>query len=290
VKRTRRVLLWAGGLLGAFLVGIGIWIGPSIYRSVVGVDAYETTPPKLPADLPSPAILVFSKTNGFRHDEAIVAANAMFRDLARDRTWSVYATESGGVFNAAQLARFDAVVWNNASGDVLTPAQQAAFKDYLLAGGGFVGIHGSGGDPSYRWRWYVDELIGAQFIGHIMWPQFQRATIQVEDLDHPAMAGLPRLWERTDEWYSFDRSVRPAGYRVLATLDESSYEPLGLLRGDLSMGGDHPIVWSHCVGNGRALFSALGHTGESYSEPQHREMLANAVQWAVGKTACNDGQ
>ena len=35
------------------------------------------------------------------------------------------------VFDAAQLSRFNAVVCNNVSGDVLTPLQQEAFKSYI---------------------------------------------------------------------------------------------------------------------------------------------------------------
>jgi type 1 glutamine amidotransferase len=289
VSTLRRVLLWVAGLLGVLLLGVGIWIGPAIYRAVHGMNVYETTPPQLPADLLSPAILVFSKTNGFRH-ESIAAANAMFRDIATEREWGIYLTENGAVFDPALLSRFDAVVWNNASGDVLTPEQRQAFQDYLRGGGGFVGVHGAGGDPSYRWRWYVDELIGAQFIGHTMWPQFPRAAIQIADPTHPAMQGLPREWVRDDEWYSFDRSVREKGYRILATLDEGSYRPRGLLLDDLSMAGDHPIIWSHCVGDGRALYSALGHSADAYSEPLHRTMLASAVAWAANPGSCVDGR
>lgn len=289
MSTLRRVLLWVAGLLGALLLGVGIWIGPAVYRAVYGTNVYETTPPQLPADLSSPAILVFSKTNGFRH-ESIAAANAMFRDIATERGWGIHLTESGAVFNPAQLSRFDAVVGNNVSGDVFTPAQQKAFQDYLRGGGGFVGVHGSGGDLSYTWRWYADELIGAQFIGHTMWPQFQRATIQIADPTHPAMQGLPGKWARDDEWYSFDHSVRQKGYRILATLDESSYRPRGLFLNDLRMAGDHPIIWSHCVGDGRAIYSALGHTPEAYSESLHRTLLANIVGWAASPGRCVDGR
>ncbi|WP_369680254.1 ThuA domain-containing protein [Novosphingobium sp. Chol11] len=51
---------------------------------------------------------------------------------------------------------------------------------------------------------------------------------------------------------------------VLALLDERSYKPrtkmLALGSGrDMRMGADHPVVWQHRVGKGRALYSALGH-------------------------------
>jgi type 1 glutamine amidotransferase len=284
MKVIRRIALWTAVVLGGIVLVLAALIAPTAWRVLHGVDVYETTPPTLPAALPRPAILVFSKTNGFRDEAQIKAANAMFREVGKAKGWSVVVTENGAVFNPAQLSRFQAVVWNSVSGDVLTPAQRQAFKDYLEGGGGFVGVHGAGGDPSYRWRWYVETLIGAQFIGHTMWPHEQPGTLHVEAPAHPVMAGLPRIWPRREEWYSFDRSVRAKGYQVLLTLDEATYQPHGLFREDISMGADHPLVWAHCVGKGRALYSALGHFAASYAEPLHRRLLTNAVAWAAGLT------
>jgi uncharacterized protein len=228
-RTIRRVLLWT--LLAVLaLVAISIaWNWETIQRVFLGgVKVYETTPPKIPADLPRPAILVFSKTNGFRHEDAIPAANAMFAQFARDNGWGHFQTENGATFSPAILARFDAVVFNNVSGDVFTPEQRAALKAFIENGGGFVGVHGSGGDFSYDWKWYVEELIGAQFSGHPMDPQFQQATVRVEDRTHPSTSHLPETWQRTDEWYSFRQSARRPGYNILATLDESTYSPKGM--------------------------------------------------------------
>lgn len=246
-----------------------------------GLKVYETEAPALPDDLPQPAILVFSKTNGFRHEEAIPAANALFADMAAENGWGVFETENGATFTPEILARFDAVVFNNVSGDVFTADQRAALQDYIESGGGFVGFHGSGGDMSYAWDWYVSELIGAQFIGHPLNPQFQQATLHVNDAAHPASANVPAQWSRTDEWYSFAAPPRAEGYTVLLSIDEATYQPKGLLGGDLAMGADHPMVWWHCQGNGRALYSALGHTAESYAEPEHVALLLGATRWAM---------
>jgi type 1 glutamine amidotransferase len=49
------------------------------------------------------------------------------------------------------------------------------------------------------------------------------------------------------------------------------------------MGADHPIVWKHCVGRGRAFYSALGHTPSAYQEPLHLRMLEGAIAWAAGQ-------
>jgi uncharacterized protein len=282
-RTIRRVLLWTVLALLALLAVSIAWNWETIQRVFLGgVKVYETTPPQLPADLPRPAILVFSKTNGFRHEEAIPAANAMFAQFARDNGWGHFQTENGATFSPAILAKFDAVVFNNVSGDVFTPEQRAAFKGFIENGGGFVGVHGSGGDFSYDWKWYVEDLIGAQFSGHPMDPQFQQATVRVEDRTHPSTSHLPEIWQRTDEWYSFQQSPRRPGYNILATLDETTYSPKGMGE-DLRMGSDHPIAWWHCIGKGRVLYSAMGHQPTAYAEPDYRKMLEGAVTWSLGK-------
>ena len=153
--------------------------------------------------------------------------------------------------------------------------------DYLENGGGWVGIHGAG-DTSSSWKWQNDVLIGAHFIGHPMDPQFQEARVVIEAQDDPVMNHLGGEWYRTDEWYSYDESPRKHGKTILATLDESTYSPLFFGK-DVRMGKDHPIVWKQCIGSGRALYSAMGHTAESYSEPGHVEMLEQAVLWAADR-------
>jgi uncharacterized protein len=279
----RRVLIGIGLVL---LLGVALsW--PTLknaWRATHPKRAYETEPVALPAELAAPALLLFTKTNGFRHDEGIPAGVALIEDIAKERGWSLFHTESGAVFTPENLARFQAVVWHQVSGDVLNDAQKDAMKSWIEAGGGWVGVHGAGGDGEYAWRWYVDELLGAQFIGHPMGPQFQDAKLVVEDHAHPATAQLPASFVHNEEWYSFAASPRAKGYRVLATVDESTYAPrlkmLGMDR-DLAMGADHPVIWSHCQGRGRVFYSALGHQAESYERPELSNLLEGAIAWAA---------
>ncbi len=273
-------------IIGLTVLGLAAWIGPMTYRALIGFHDYETVPPELPGSLGDKAILVFSKTNGFRDDNQIRAANTALTAIAQRQGWSAYVTENAAVFNPAQLQRFKAVVWNSVSGDVLTEAQREAFKTWLEKGGGFVALHGAGGDLHYAWDWYVDELIGVHFIGHTLNPHIQQARMVIEDMTHPATRGLGSVWVRSDEWYSFASSPRTKGYHVLISVDETSYRPVEgfipfMTPRNISM-GDHPLVWSHCVGNGRALYSALGHTAESYTEPKHQQLIAGAIAWAAG--------
>ena len=123
--------------------------------------------------------------------------------------------------------------------------------------------------------------IGAKFTMHTLSPQFQVATVNLDDKAHPAAQGLPASWQRTEEWYSFEKSPRTKGYGVIATVDEKTYKPVGPFGKDLRMGADHPVAWWHCQGKGRAFYTAIGHRAEAFAEPETRTLLANSVTWAT---------
>jgi type 1 glutamine amidotransferase len=279
--RIMRAVGWLV-LAVALAFAVFLWVNRDLMQRVVfgGLKIYEATPPALPAEIKRPAILVFSKTNGFRHEEAIPAANTLFQQMAADNGWGYFQTENGATFNPAMLSRFDAVIFNNASGDVLTPDQRAAFKAFIEAGGGFVGVHAAGDNSHAAWNWYMQSILGATFTEHTMRPQFQTATVKVEDATHPVVQKLPGSWRHLEEWYSFDHSPRTTGAKVLITVDEQTYQPVGFFGRDLRM-GDHPMVWSRCVGKGRVLYSAFGHHAATFKNQQQRQLLRNAIRWTL---------
>ena len=219
------------------------------------------------ADLAS-RVLVFSKTAGFRHD-SIPDGIAAIRNLGAKYGFAVDATEDASVFDDARLAPYSAVVFLCTTGDILDESQQAAFERYIEAGGGFVGVH-SAADTEYDWTFYGG-LVGAYFQDH---PAVQPAAIAVTDRVHPSTRSLPPRWNRTDEWYNF--RANPRGHvHVLAAVDEASYS-------GGEMGADHPIAWCQFYGGGRAWYTALGHTRESYAEPLFLQHLLGGIQFAAG--------
>ena len=258
---------------------------------------YDAAPPQLAIPAGKLRVLLFEKINGFRDGPSVDAAHAAFLAMAARQHWALVDTRLGSAFTPAILRKFDVVIWNNVSGDVLTLGQRAAFKAWMEQGGGYVGVHGSAGDPVYFWNWYVDGLLGARFEGHPFPKQFQTARVAIEDQAHPVAAGLPAQWDMNDEWYSFRTNPRAAGARVIAKLDESTYEPAFEMGGpggsDLRM-GDHPIAWSRCIGGtghqggraGRMFYSAIGHRPERYGDPIYVQMLQQAVAWAGAHRGC----
>ena len=244
---------------------------------------YETEAPDLPPNFSGPAILVFSKTDGFRHKDAIAAANRLFAQFAKKRDWPIFFTENAAIHNSDQLKHFPVIIWNNNTGDLLTEDQQQALKDYLMNGGNWLGSHGAGGTREFVWEWHPEELLKARFVGHPLFPQFPEATVVIENQNHLTTRHLPKRWTRSDEWYSFEESPRSRGVEVLASLDESTYNP----KLDLKMQGDHPLIWTHTIGKGTVFYSALGHQASAYQEPEYRTMLENALIWLMNSAADN---
>jgi len=247
---------------------------------------HDSKAPSIPKNLASAALLVFSKTNSFRHIDGIAGGNLAIKQIAKKNGWGLFSTENGAVFNENDLSRFDTVIFLNASGDMLSDQQQQVFQRWLEAGGGWVGIHAAGDDSHASWQWYGQNLIGATFTAHILGPQFQSAKVVIDSPQHPVAAALPNSWLHTEEWYSWDRSPRSNGFTVVAVLDEDSYTPVQNIMGkkrDLRM-GDHPVVWTNCIGRGRTVYSTLGHTAEAFEQPEHLQLLENALHWSLGLT------
>ncbi|MDR9447380.1 MAG: ThuA domain-containing protein [Balneolaceae bacterium] len=120
-------------------------------------------------------VLVFSKTEGFRHNSIEVGVSAI-QTLGEQHDFGVDATENASVFTTENLQNYDVVMFLNTSGDVLDGAQQDAFEGFIQQGGGFVGVHAAS-DTEREWPWF-GQLVGAYFDNH---PRVQQATVLVED-------------------------------------------------------------------------------------------------------------
>jgi type 1 glutamine amidotransferase len=212
-------------------------------------------------------VLVFSRTAGYRH-ASIPAGVAAITAMGERYGFQVEHTENAAAFTDSTLSRVAAVVFLNTTGDVLDAAQQEAFERYIRAGGGFVGVHAAA-DTEYGWEWY-GRLVGAYLKSH---PQPQQATVRVEDASHPSTQCLTTPWPRTDEWYDY-RALPPAGSHVLATVDEATYQ-------GGTMGAPHPIAWYQRFDGGRAWYTGMGHTEESYSDPAFLAHLTGGILWVT---------
>jgi cytochrome c len=227
-------------------------------------------------------LLLFSRTTGYRHTEAIDAGRRAIAEMGAADGFNVTPTEDPRRFTDAGLRSYAVIVLLHTDGEgILGRARRAAFERWVRRGGGVVSIHAAAnGDRD--WRWKTEMQGGARFLDHPTGDrQFQPADVQVEDGDHPATESLPPVWTRADEWYSF--TANPRGQvHVLMTLEEGSYD----LGGATPMGEDHPIAWCSNYDGGRHLYTALGHESPdspAWSQPLYRSHIRGAIRWAAGE-------
>lgn len=214
-------------------------------------------------------ILVFTKTNGYRH-RSIEKGVTVLKELGKEHDFQITNTEDSLAFNIRNLSKFDLVIFLSTTMDVLGEAQEQAFKTYINNGGSYMGIHAAA-DTEYEWPWY-GKLVGAYFESH---PKQQEAKINVVEKTHPSTSHLNDTWLHFDEWYNY-KNINP-DIKVLMTLDESSYK--GGKNGDY-----HPIAWCSEFDGGRAFYTGLGHTVESYDDPDFRKHLVGGILYCLDKT------
>ncbi len=215
-------------------------------------------------------ILVFSKTNGFRH-KTIPIASAALTALAKENNWTLTFTEDSLLFSKYKtLKQYKAILFLYTTGKVLGTEQEKAFRKYIEKGGALVTIH-TGADCEQNWDWYMN-LVGAKFKNH---PKQQQARFVVNDSTHLATNLLPKEWLHFDEIYNFTMPVS-ADVHVLLSVDESSYT-------GGTMGAVHPIAWCRNYKKGRVFQTALGHTDACYSDKDFLHHLVGGIKWALGE-------
>jgi len=216
-------------------------------------------------------ILVFSKTNGWRHKSIPSGIDAL-KKMGTKNKWEVYCTEDSLYFSSEKLKEYKVIVFLNTTEDILARKQEKAFEKFMNEGGGFVGIHAAA-DTEYKWPFY-EQMIGAQFKSH---PKTQKAVIKVNpSFSHPSIKHYAKSFEKVDEWYNFRKPVA-SHVNVLLELDESSYQ-------GKRMGIKHPIAWYHHFEGGRVFYTGLGHTNETYQNPDFIKHLEEGILWAMYKT------
>ncbi len=215
-----------------------------------------------------PKVLVFSKAAAVRH-ESIPAAVAAMQKLGAENGIDIDTTRDASQFNEANLAKYGAVIFLLTTGNVLDYRQEAAFERYIQAGGGYIGVH-SASDTEYDWGWY-GRLVGAYFANH---PAQQEARYLIKDKNHSSTEFFSdSVWMRKDEIYNF-RGYKP-DLHALITVDEQSYE-------GGAHGAYHPISWYHDYDGGRAFYTSMGHTNETYQDPIFLKHLLGAMRYAIG--------
>ncbi|MBA3454807.1 MAG: ThuA domain-containing protein [Deltaproteobacteria bacterium] len=222
---------------------------------------------------PDVSVIVFTGETLWMHPSNPVAGRALIR-LGTDQGWKMAVTSDPGVFTPERLAVTDAVVFAVTSGEVLDDPARAALEVFFTAGGGFVGIH-SASATEMTWPFYTEKLVPVRFRTH-PYPNNVLPGRLTHESEHPILADLPNPWQRTDEFYTFQERPEDLGLTLLLALDESSMGPDYTSEFRV---GYHPIAFTHERSGGRTFYTALGHTPESYAEPEFLMSIESAIAW-----------
>jgi type 1 glutamine amidotransferase len=269
-------------------------------------------------------VLLFTRTAGPRHanlgpalqpglnpplSAANVVQNGMVR-LAAENGWKLDYTEDAS--QMTRLSGYNAVVFFSTSREALDDAGKTALRQYLRAGGGFVGIHNAFG-TLYNWPYYEGLLGNANFYDH--GPHRDGDVVIVARTDS-STKDLPVRFAFKDEWYNL--VPFPTQVRFLATVDEQSWKPeqdraegppprppgapgvppAGPPRGPQlpsvvgrspGHGWFHPVAWCQYYDGGKSWVTTLGHDAALFSEDgsfpgaaEFRKLIAGGIRSVMG--------
>ncbi len=237
----------------------------------------------------SPAhVLVISETKGFEHDSIPDAMGTIWRMGHDTKLWDATLRTDTELItkkdikdrNRKDLNYFDALIFASTTGELdLTEDQKTDMMSFIKEDGkGFVGVHAAL-DTNYKWPEY-GEMIGGWFDQH-PWFTFN-APIVVEDPSFPAVRHFPHEFVKRDEIYQPKEWSRDK-VNVLLSLDASKLDYSNnprIHRQD----HDFAVAWSKMYGKGRVFYSTLGHTEESWDDPDIQKMYFEAIKWVLGMT------
>lgn len=234
------------------------------------------------ADLHGKRVLVFTgHGEGYVHDN-IDASARMLLEMAAEEGFTADTTSRTDIFADDSLARYDAIVYANASYVALDEAQREAFRRFVRRGGGFVGLHAAA-CTGKDWEWFT-QMIGGRFDFH---PPLQPLALRRVDRTHPSTVVLPDTLRRTDELYFFKR-LNPEA-RVLAVWETAGVDWAEGPRPEV-MSSSLPAVWCNEFDGGRIWYSALGHDAATYDDPQYRDHVLGGLRWTMAEPSPKENE
>jgi type 1 glutamine amidotransferase len=234
------------------------------------------------------AVLVYTKNGtGYVHAN-IPAAISCIQKLGQQYGFLVDTSSDPAVMTEGNLKRYGLLIFPSTNNDVFdNETQRLAFRRYIEAGGGFVGIHSVLGTER-NWKWFK-MMLGGSFAWH---PKFQKLTVKTIDARHTSVQGIPKEWSKEDELY-FARELYP-GPKVLMAFDITSLSITDTAQAALikkHAGGYaelYPAVWAYDYDGGYTWCSVLGHDPKDYSEPVFVQHIMQGIRYVAGRVGAKD--
>ncbi len=233
-------------------------------------------------------VLVYTKNGkGYVHENVPYAVRCIEK-LGQQYGFKVDTANDASVMTEANLKQYTLLIFPSTNNDVFdTDAQRLAFRRYIEAGGGFVGIHSVTGTER-NWKWFK-MMLGGTFAWHA---KFQKFKVKVIDPAHPSMQGLPKVWEKEDECY-FAKELYP-GPKALLAHDITSLNTSDSTQKNLiikNAGGYaelYPAAWTYDYDGGHTWCTVLGHDKKDYVDPVYVQHIFQGIRFVASQVKAPD--
>jgi type 1 glutamine amidotransferase len=216
-----------------------------------------------PADSKSKVkkVLLYNKIGGWVHVDGRKDVTTVLTNLSKSKGFALTVLEDDAAITLDFLKTFQAIVWdNNTDGGKSVPSVTArkAVIDYVNQGGGWYLIHGAA-DHQNSWPELLTTL-GTTFTIHGLQGKADAILDPAAKADKELkwmVEGTPEKITLTDEWYSFQNTVRKlAGVTVVYTAGGAGPD---ILKAPADGSNDFTYIWAKPMGKGRMFYSAIGH-------------------------------
>jgi len=230
-------------------------------------------------------VLVYTKNGkGYVHDNIPYAVSCI-QKLGLQHGFKVDSSSDASVMTKENLKQYTLLIFTSTNNDVFdTDDQRLAFRHYIEAGGGFVGIHSVTGTER-NWKWFK-MMLGGTFSWHA---HFQKFKVRVIDPSHPSIQGLPKVWEKEDECY-FGKELYPGPKALMAhditSLDTTQRELV--LKNAGTFADLYPAVWAYDFDGGHTWVTVLGHDKKDYSDPVYVKHIFQGIEFVASQVKALD--
>lgn len=167
----------------------------------------------------------------------------------------------------------------------ITEEQGGAVKDFVSAGNGFYSLHNnafvSRSSKNYR------EVQGGWAFSH---PPLRPFQVRVVNKSHPITEGVEDFMVDDEQHYlAYDKDPKNILIESVnldgLTFTPNLRDPNDTTGGPpVNLGTTTPSGWAHEYGQGRVVFTAMGHTTDVMWQPEYLKLQKNAVRWLLKMT------
>ena len=228
-------------------------------------------------------VLVYTKNGkGYVHDNIPFAVKAI-QDFGKQHGFKVDSSANPAVMTEANLKQYTMIIFPSTNNDVFdTDEQRLAFRKYIQAGGGFVGIHSVTGTER-KWEWFK-MMLGGTFSWHAL---FQKFTVRVINTGHPSMKGTPAVWEKEDECY-FAKEMYPGPQTLMvndfSTINTSNAKQAETLKKNAgNYAKYYPAAWVYDFDGGYTWCTTLGHDKKDYADKTYLSHIWGGINYIASR-------